>query len=134
MIQHAFSSAYTNQVAQQNQVVNTAWSGAKDAATLIAGGLGFSGALGEGVVAQGAKHSLAGRVGGIGGNIMLATMEEKKKTQKANEMKANFLNKLTEGKLADNPINNAAIAELKTVAEQLLKPKKDKKKDKENEK
>lgn len=127
MIQHAFTSAYTNQVAQQNQVINTAWGGIKDAATLIAGGLGFSGALGEGVVAQGTKHALAGRIGGIGGNIMLGTMEEKKKTQKANEMKANFLNKLTEGKLADNPINNAAIAELKTVAEQLLKPKKDKK-------
>ena len=130
MIQHAFSSAYTNQIAQQNQVVNTAWSGVKDAATLIAGGLGFSGALGEGVVSQGAKHALAGRVGGIGGNIMLASLEEKKKTQKANAIKSEFLNKTIEG-LKGNPINNTAIAQLQTVAEKLSKNiKKDEEKEK----
>ena len=130
MIQHAFSSAYTNQIAQQNQIVNTAWSGIKDAATLIAGGLGFSGALGEGVVAQGAKHALAGRVGGIGGNIMLASLEEKKKTQKANAIKLEFLNKTIEG-LKGNPINYTAIAQLQTVAEKLSKNiKKDEEKEK----
>lgn len=130
MIQHAFSSAYTNQIAQQNQIVNTAWSGIKDAATLIAGGLGFSGALGEGVVAQGAKHALAGRVGGIGGNIMLASLEEKKKTQKANAIKLEFLNKTIEG-LKGNPINDTAIAQLQTVAEKLSKNiKKDEEKEK----
>lgn len=120
MIQHAFTGAYTNQVAQQNQVVKTTWGGVKDAATMIAGGLGFSGALGEGIAAQGAEHVLAGRIGGIGGNIMLASLEEKKKTQKANEIKAQFLDK-TISKLSDNPINRSAISELKTVAETLKK-------------
>ena len=120
MIQHAFTGAYTNQVAQQTQVANTMWSGVKDAATLAAGVAGFSGALGEGVVAEGAKHALAGRVGGIGGNIMLASLEEKKNTQKANAIKAEFLNKTIEG-LKGNPINNTAVAQLQTVAEKLSK-------------
>ena len=120
MIQHAFTGAYTNQVAQQTQFANTVWSGVKDAATLAAGVAGFSGALGEDVVAEGAKHALAGRVGGIGGNIMLATLEEKKQTQKANAIKAEFLNKTIEG-LKGNPINNKAIAQLQTVAEKLSK-------------
>lgn len=120
MIQHAFTGAYTNQVTQQTQFANTVWSGVKDAATLAAGVAGFSGALGEGVAAEGAKHALAGRVGGIGGNIMLATLEEKKQTQKANAIKADFLNKTIEG-LKGNPINNKAIAQLQTVAEKLSK-------------
>jgi hypothetical protein len=118
MIQHAFTGAYTNQVAQQNQVIKTTWGGVKDAATMIAGGLGFSGALGEGIAAKGAEHALAGRIGGIGGNIMLATMQEKEATQKANESKAKFLEQVA-GKLSNNPINRSATNELMTVANKL---------------
>lgn len=118
MIQHAFTSAYSNQIAQQNQVIQTAWGGVKDAATMIAGGLGFSGALGAGVAAEGAEHALAGRIGGIGGNIMLATMHEKEATQKANESKAKFLEQVI-GKMSDNPINRSATTELMTVARRL---------------
>lgn len=84
-ISNAFKSAYTNQVAQQNQGINTITSGVKDIATTIAGVAGFTGALGSGALAQGAKHALAGRVGGVGGNIMLSTMQEKTQTAKANE-------------------------------------------------
>jgi len=118
MIQHAFTSAYSNQIAQQNQVVKGAWGGVKDAATMIAGGLGFSGALGDGVAAEGAEHALAGRIGGIGGNIMLATMKEKEATQMANESKAKFLEQVA-GKMSDNPINRSATTELMTVARKL---------------
>ena len=78
MIQHAFTGAYTSQVSAQSQGINTITSGIKDAATLVAGVLGFSGALGSGALAKGAEHALAGRVGGVGGNIMLATMQQKK--------------------------------------------------------
>lgn len=84
-ISNAFKSAYTNQVTQQNQGINTITAGVKDLATTIAGVAGFTGALGSGVLAQGAKHALAGRVGGVGGNIMLSVMQEKTQTAKANE-------------------------------------------------
>ena len=77
MLSNAFKSAETSRVAAQTQGINTITSGIKDAGIAIAGAMGFSGALGSGAVAKGAKHALAGRIGGIGGNIMLATMEEK---------------------------------------------------------
>ena len=77
MLSNAFKSAETSRVAAQTQGINTITSGIKDAAIGITGAMGFSGALGSGAVSKGAKHALAGRIGGIGGNIMLATMEEK---------------------------------------------------------
>ena len=85
MIQNAFKGAYTSQISAQNQGINTISSGVKDAATLVAGALGFGGALGEGALAKGAEHTLAGRVGGVGGNIMLATLQQKKDSAQAKE-------------------------------------------------
>lgn len=85
MIQNAFTSAYTNRISAQSRVGSTISSGIKDAATLAMGVAGFSGALGTGAVAKGSEHLLAGRVGGIGGNIMLATIQEKEETVKARE-------------------------------------------------
>lgn len=76
MLSNAFKSAETSRVAAQTQGINTITSGIKDAGVAVLGGLGFGGKL-PGPVAKGAKHALAGRIGGIGGNIMLATMEEK---------------------------------------------------------
>ena len=127
MIQHAFSSAYTNQVQAQNQGINTITGGIKDAATLIAGVAGFSGALGNGALAKGAKHALAGRVGGVGGNIMLATMQEKTDTAKANQENKMFtaeeVGSTIKAQLGDNPINRAAVKQLGTVFETLQKAK-----------
>lgn len=76
MLSNAFKSAETSRVAAQTQGINTITSGIKDAGIAVMGGLAFGGKLPE-PAAKGAKHALAGRIGGIGGNIMLATMEEK---------------------------------------------------------
>lgn len=85
MIQNAFVGAYTREVGARNKGISTITSGVKDAATLAMGVAGLSGALGDGAVAEASEHMLAGRVGGIGGNIMLATMKEKQETIKAKE-------------------------------------------------
>lgn len=113
MISNAFKSAYQNEVAQQNQGINTITKGIKDTGTLLAGVLGFSGALGEGVAAKAAKHTLAGRVGGVGGNIMLASLDEKANTLTNKQMKQVM------GGLSENPINNLARQELMTVFEKM---------------
>lgn len=127
-ISNEFKSAYTNQVAQQNQGINNSTSVVKDVATVIAGVLGFAGALGKGALAQGAKHALAGRVGGVGGNIMLATMQEKTQTAKANKeigklFTSDEVSKTISSTLGDNPINNSAIKQLGTVFETLQRAK-----------
>jgi hypothetical protein len=128
MIQHAFTSAYTNQVGSQLKTFDTGLTGVKDAATLAAGILGFSGALGSGAIAKGAEHALAGRVGGIGGNIMLATLQQKADTAKVKKETKNLLTaeevgQTIESQLGDNPINRAAKKSLGTVFETLVKAK-----------
>ena len=116
-ISNAFKSAYTNQVTQQNQGINTITAGVKDLATTIAGVAGFTGGLGSGVLAQGAKHALAGRVGGIGGNIMLSTMQEKTQTAKANKER---------GKLFTSDEVNQTTSSTDTVFETLQRAKEQK--------
>lgn len=80
MIQNAFVGAYTNQVGALSKGSQNITKGAIDAAALGLGVAGFTGALGDTGFAKGAEHALAGRVGGIGGNIMLATIQEKKES------------------------------------------------------
>lgn len=126
MIQNAFKSAYTSQISARNQGINAITSGVTDAATLVAGVLGFSGALGSGAVAKGAEHALAGRIGGVGGNIMLATLQQKKDTAKAEENKNKLftseqVSATIQSQLGDNPINRAAKKSLATVFETLVK-------------
>ena len=128
MIQHAFTGAYTSQVGALNQGINTITSGIKDAAILAAGVAGFSGALGTGAASKGAKHALAGRVGGIGGNIMLATLQEKKATAAAREEQQQMFSREEVGEtvksqLGDNPINRAAMKKLNTVFDTLVQAK-----------
>lgn len=123
MIQHAFTGAYTSQVAAQNQGINTISSGVKDAAILAAGIAGFASG-GTGALAKGAKHALAGRVGGIGGNIMLATMDQKvASAQSKEETKQMFsseeIGSTIKAQLGDNPINRPALKQLNTVFETL---------------
>lgn len=126
MIQHAFTSAYTNQVSAQNQGIGTIAGGVKDAATLIVGALGFAGALGSGAFATGAKHALAGRLGGVGGNIMLATMQQKKDSAVAKAATSQLFTSEEVGstikaQLGNNPINRPALKTLGTVFETLVK-------------
>ena len=83
MISSAFKSAYRNEVSAQAQGINTISTGVKSAATAIAGGLAFGGALGTGAVAKAAKFGLANQVGGVGGSIMLASMESKTMSNQA---------------------------------------------------
>lgn len=124
MIQSAFTNAYTRQVGAQNQGIGTITQGVKDAGTLAMGITGFAGGLGEGAAAEAAKHSLAGRVGGIGGNIMLATIEEKRGTNEASQMfSTQDVGKAISSKLGDNPINRTAKKQLSTVFEMLQKSK-----------
>lgn len=82
MISSAFKSASIEATSQQTQGINTITQGVKDLATAIIGVMGFSGALGP-TVSKGAQHALAGRVGGVGGNLMLATLQQKKATAEA---------------------------------------------------
>lgn len=124
MIQSAFKSAYTQQVSAQNQGISNIWSGAKNAAVLAAGTLGLTGALGSGVAAKGASHALAGRVGGIGGNIMLATLQQKKESAQAKEQQKQMFSSEQVGEtikaqLGDNPINRPALKQLNTVFDTL---------------
>ena len=128
MIQHAFTGAYTNQVAAQNQGINTITSGIKDTAMTAMGIAGFSGALGTGAVAKASKYGLAGRVGGIGGAIMLSTMEEKKASAEAREEQKQMFSSEEVGstikaQLGDNPINRPALKKLNTVFETLTNAK-----------
>lgn len=83
MISSAFKSANINQTNQMTQGINTITSGVKDAAVLVAGALSFSGiAGGESLLNDALQHTFAGKVGGIGGNIMLMSMQEKRELKK----------------------------------------------------
>lgn len=124
MISNAFKGAYTNQVAAQNQGINTITGGAKDAVVAGLGAAGFLGLLGSGVAAKASKYGLAGRVGGIGGAIMLSTMQEKKTSAEAREQQKQMFSSEEVGEtiktqLGDNPINRPALKKLNTVFETL---------------
>ena len=97
MISNAFKSAYMSEQNAINQVGTNVTNAMKGAGTLIAGIAGFTGALGDGAVAIAAKHNLAGQIGGIGGNIMLATMDEKKAVAQSQQIQN--LAKLSEDEL-----------------------------------
>ena len=128
MISNAFKGAYTNAVAQQSQGIGNITQGVKDAATVVLGSLGFAGAYGasEGgqLMSMASKHALAGRVGGIGGNLMLATLEEKKADTELNQLIASA-SKESLGKAFDKVAQGAKTAEefesLNTVWEQMTK-------------
>lgn len=130
-ISNAFKGAYVNQISQQNQGISTITQGVKDVATTAMGIAGFTGALGGGALAQGAMHSFAGRVGGVGGNIMLSTLMEKENTVKGQKETENlFTGEEVAGTisstLGDNPINRSAKKQLATVFETLQRAKADK--------
>ena len=112
MIQNAFVGAYTNQVGALSKGISTISSGVKDTAAVGLGVAGITGALGEGVAGKAASHYGAGRIGGIGGNIMLATLQEKKETARLNKKRQEANIKTLKGLTKQ-------AQELKTPAEML---------------
>lgn len=127
MISNAFRGAVENEVAQQNQGINTITTGIKDTATAVLGGLGFAGKLGTGIFAKASKHALANKIGGIGGNLMLASMEEKKVSMQENKaFTAEEVTETIRSQLGDNPINRSAVKQLGTVFEKLQQAKEEK--------
>ena len=122
MISSAFKSAYVNQVNQQNQGINTIASGVKDLGTAITGILGFSGALGSGTLAKAAKFGLANKIGGVGGALMVATMDEKTQPQESPLLSAS--DQEVQGafdKMAAGAKTTADFESLTTVWEQISK-------------
>lgn len=128
MISSAFKSAALEETRGKQNVVGTATAGVKDLATGIVGALGFAG-VGGAAISTAAQHALAGRVGGIGGNLMLASMEEKIADAKEYDlMKQGSFTKeevssTIKSQLGDNPINRAAIKQLDTVFNTLQRAK-----------
>ena len=119
-ISNAFKGAYLNQINQQNAGISTITQGVKDLAVTAAGIAGFSGALGSGALAQGAMHAFAGKVGGIGGNIMLSTLMEKEDIANGQKEIDNLFTgeevaDTIDSTLGDNPINRSAKKQLTTV-------------------
>ena len=132
MIQHAFTSAYTNQISQQNQGIGTITKGAKDVASLGLGVAGFSGAFGTSelgeIANKASKYNLAVNVGGVGGAIMLATLKEKKDATLDREQQQQMFSREEIGnvmkeKLGDNPINRSAMKSLNTVFDTIMEAK-----------
>lgn len=135
MLSNAFKSAYQNEVAQQNQGISTIAKGVKSASVLALGIAGFAGGLGSGAIATGAQHALAGRIGGVGGNIMLAALNQKTTTAQTNQAiesiaekqeiakeptyTASQVGETIQAQLGGNPINRPAIKQLRTVFETL---------------
>lgn len=118
----AFKEAYINEVNQQNQGISNITQGVKSAVTLALGMTGFSGGLGDGIVAEGAKHALAGRIGGIGGNVMLAAMQQKTESNSRRSIydieDTEAVNKAFDASVAENPSN---IKAYETVWNKLTK-------------
>lgn len=128
MISSAFKSAALEETRAKQNVVGTATAGVKDLATGIVGALGFAGVGGD-AFSTAAQHALAGRVGGIGGNLMLASMEEKIADAKEYDLmrQGSFtreeVGSTIKSQLGDNPINRAAIKQLDTVFNTLQRAK-----------
>lgn len=125
MISNQFRSAAINEANQQNQLKSTRASGVKDLSIAIVGAMGFSGALGDNIVADAAQHVAANRVGGIGGNIMMATLQEKQasaKQQQQLKLGKEQIASTVETTLGDNPIHRSAIKELTTVFDKMFSP------------
>ena len=118
MIQSAFKSAYTNEVAAQNQGINTITGGVKAVGAAVALGVGAATGAGSAVV------KYIGKVTGIGGFMMNNKIEEKKESAEGQKLfSEEEIQKTISSNLGDNPINRAAIKKLSTVFEKLTEAK-----------
>lgn len=144
-IQHNFKQAYTNKVSQQNQGINTITQGVKSTAIAVggvaggvgmamgAGGSGLSGAMAsfaESGVGKMVFQNMAGKIGGIGGNLMAQSMQEKlgsavSAEQNKQSIEADTVSRMT-SELGGNPINNNAIKQINTVYDTILQERQNK--------
>ena len=119
MISNAFKGAYTNEVSQRAQSQSNIASGVKAIGGAILTAMGFtSGGLGKGL--QGA----IAKVGGLGGAVMNAQMDEKKVSAETKEENQKLFTSeevasTISAQLGDNPINRNAKKQLNTVFETL---------------
>ena len=126
MISSAFKSAAQNVASQQTQFANNISKGVGDAATVAAAVAGFPGLAKGSAISSAMVHTFAGRVGGVGGNIMLANLQERTALIKAQKQQSsslaeglNLASGLVSQTLGDNPINRSASKQLATVFEKL---------------
>ena len=126
MVSNAFRSAAMEETNQQTKFANNISSGIKDIATAIAGVAGFAGLKSGNLLASAAAHTFAGRVGGIGGNIMLANLQERKQMAVQQKQRQDVLKQgiqytagLVDETLSQNVIDRHAKTQLATVFEKL---------------
>lgn len=126
MVSNAFRSAAMEETNQQTKFANNISSGIKDIATAIAGVAGFAGLASGNLLASAAAHTFAGRVGGIGGNIMLANLQERKQMAVQQKQRQDVLQQgiqytadLVNETLSQNVIDRHAKTQLSTVFEKL---------------
>ena len=124
MISNAFKSAYVQKESARNRGLDNISEGIKTAGTLALGATGFAGGLGKGILSKASKFALAGKVGGVGGAIMMASMEEKAVSVKAQKMfSEEEVQETIASNLGDNPINRSAKKQLSMVFEKLTQAK-----------
>ena len=133
-ISNAFKGAYTNEVSQKNQTINTISSGVKDLALL---GLGIANVASGGALA-GKMTQFVGK--SLGGGAVMNLLNQKQasannkqetKTALSDEEKeakrlenSKKLSKKELGQyLGDNPINRNAVKKLMTVYDKLVQAK-----------
>ena len=130
-IQHNFKQAYTNKVSQQNQGINTITQGVKSTAIAVGGvAVGASMAMGAGSVGKMVFQNMAGKIGGIGGDLMAQSMQEKLDSavsaeQNKQSIEADTVSRMT-SELGGNPINNPAIKQINTVYDTILQERQNK--------
>lgn len=113
-ISNAFKGAYTNEVSQRNQTINTVSSGVKELALL---GLGIANVASGGALA-GKMTQFVGR--SLGGGAVMSLINQKAKSAKENQETKEMLSKEDiAGMLGDNPINRSAKKQLSTVFDKL---------------
>lgn len=118
-ISNAFKGAYTNEISQQNQGINTITGGVK---SLVLASLGIANVASGGALA-GKLTEFAGR--SLGGGAVMSLLNQKAKSAKDNEETKQMLSKEDVSKLlGDNPINRSAQKMLSTVYDKLTEAKK----------
>lgn len=136
MISSAFKSAAQNEAAQQTQFASNISSGIKDVATTVAAIAGLK-MPDQSLFKNASQAVFANQIGGVGGNIMLASLQERKEAIKAAKKQQELLEKkrkqdqdimakgiaLTAGLVANtlsqNPINRSGLKATMTVFEKL---------------
>ena len=93
MISNAFKGAYTERVQAENKVAGNIQRGIRDAASIATiAALGFTGAISDEAILKGVSRMGASRLGGIGGNAVMAALGEKKETAQVRKDDTRLLN------------------------------------------